>query len=265
MSLKLKRWDPSVVQGDKTILVIGKRGSGKSVAVADLMYNQRKCIPAAVVFSGTEESNGYFGQYIPKEYLYSEYDTNTVNKIVERQKSLIKQKRPSPTMLILDDVAYDKGFFKDKLFRYIMLNGRHVKLFTIVTQQYSLDTPPYARSNFDYVICFRDPILSNRERLYKQFFGIFPNFNAFQDVFAACTENFECLVIDQTARSNKIEDCVFWWKAKLRPPFRFGSDAYWSAAKAIKAKPKPKPSTDEANKKKPPLKKRPTVQVKKIL
>ena len=42
-----------------------------------------------------------------------------------------------------------------------------------------------------------------------------------------CTENYECLVLDNTSRSNKIEDTVFWYKAKERKEFKMGSPALW--------------------------------------
>jgi hypothetical protein len=43
-----------------------------------------------------------------------------------------------------------------------------------------------------------------------------------------CTENFECLVIDNTSRSNKLEDQVFWYKAADHPPFRLCDQSLWS-------------------------------------
>ena len=44
----------------------------------------------------------------------------------------------------------------------------------------------------------------------------------FCKVMDACTENYECLVLDNTVKSNKIQDCVFWYKASLRKNFRVG-------------------------------------------
>jgi hypothetical protein len=35
------------------------------------------------------------------------------------------------------------------------------------------------------------------------------------------------LVLDNTSKSNKIEDVVFWYKAKLGHKFRMGSPALW--------------------------------------
>lgn len=51
----------------------------------------------------------------------------------------------------------------------------------------------------------------------------------FSKVMDACTENYECLVLDNTVRSNKIQDCVFWYKATLRKNFRVGGPELWAA------------------------------------
>ena len=42
-----------------------------------------------------------------------------------------------------------------------------------------------------------------------------------------CTENFECLVIDNTCKSNKIEDMCMWYKGDAHPPFKMGSSVFW--------------------------------------
>jgi len=49
----------------------------------------------------------------------------------------------------------------------------------------------------------------------------------FNQVMTSCTENFECLVLDNTSRSNKIEDCVFWYKAEIHPDFKIGAPEFW--------------------------------------
>jgi len=49
----------------------------------------------------------------------------------------------------------------------------------------------------------------------------------------ACTENYECIVLDNTSKSNRIEDCVFWYKATLRKNFKVGAPEYWQAHKKM--------------------------------
>lgn len=120
-------------------------------------------------------------------------------------------------------------FLKDPCIRQCFMNGRHWKIFFMLTMQYCMDLPPALRANVDYVFLLRENILQNREKLYKSFFGIFPSFDMFNKVMDACTENYECLVLDNTVRSNKIQDCVFWYKASVRKNFKVGGEDLWAA------------------------------------
>ena len=45
-----------------------------------------------------------------------------------------------------------------------------------------------------------------------------------------CTENFECLVINNNAKSNKLEEQVFWYKAESHQDFKLGADILWQQA-----------------------------------
>ena len=59
---------------------------------------------------------------------------------------------------------------------------------------------------------------------------MFPKFEMFCQVMDQCTENYECLVINNNAKSNKLCDQVFWYKAEQRPEFKIGADSYWTYA-----------------------------------
>ena len=43
----------------------------------------------------------------------------------------------------------------------------------------------------------------------------------------ACTENFECLVIHNGAKSNKLEDQVYWYKADDHEDFKVCCPEAW--------------------------------------
>ena len=47
------------------------------------------------------------------------------------------------------------------------------------------------------------------------------------------TENYECLVINNNAKSNKINDQIFWYKAVERPDFKLGSKEFWEISKNL--------------------------------
>ena len=129
--------------------------------------------------------------------------------------------------LILDDCLYDNSWQKDKNVRSCFMNGRHYKLMFILTMQFALGIPPNLRTNIDYVFILRENIWSNRKRLYDHYAGMFPTFEMFCETMDQCTENYECLVIDNTSKSNKIEDQVYWYRADKTPTFRIGAAPFW--------------------------------------
>ena len=129
--------------------------------------------------------------------------------------------------LILDDCLYDNTLARDKYMRSVFMNGRHYKLLFLLTMQYALGIPPNLRTNIDFVFILRENYVSNRKRLYEHYAGMFPTFEMFCQVMDQCTENYECLVINNNAKSNKLSDQVFWYKAEQRPDFKIGGEAYW--------------------------------------
>ncbi len=231
MNLQLKRFDPTKIGSDKVCLFIGKRGTGKSTLVTDIMYHKRN-IPSGVVMSATEDGNHYYKQYVPDLFIYGSYNKETIENIIERQKHNINTYgNTHPVFILMDDCMYDKSCMKDECIRQLFMNGRHWKIFFLLTTQYCMDLPPGLRANIDYVFVLRENVIQNREKLWKSFFGVFPTFNMFQQVMDACTENYECLVIDNTSKSNKLNECVYYYKSAIRPPFKIGSQSMWEAHK----------------------------------
>lgn len=226
MSLQLKRFDPSKISDDKVCVFIGKRGTGKSTLLTDILYHKRH-IPAGIVMSATEDGNHHFKQFVPDLFIHGDYNRDAIEKVLERQKKNVTLGKGAPAFMLLDDCMYDKSFLRDICIRQCFMNGRHWKIFFMMTTQYVMDMTPMIRANTDYVFVLRDNVKQNRENLYKCFFGVFPTFDMFNQVMDACTENYECLVLDNTSKSNKITDCVFWYKAPIRKNFRVGAPIFW--------------------------------------
>ena len=154
---------------------------------------------------------------------------------MKRQKLMIEKKKENQEMdprafLILDDCLYDNTWVKDKNVRSLFMNGRHFKILFMITMQYALGIPPNLRTNIDYVFILRENYVSNRKKLYDHYAGMFPNFQMFCQIMDQCTENYECLVINNNAKSNRLTDQVFWYKADPRPDFHIGSPEYWRFA-----------------------------------
>lgn len=247
MTLELKRFDmknisfkPNENKGP-VIVLIGRRDTGKSFLVRDLLYYQQE-IPLGTVISGTEEGNGFYGKHVPKLFIHNEYNTVIIENILKRQKQVLKQmnkdiemyKRSTidpRTFVILDDCLYDASWSKDKMMRLLFMNGRHWKVMLIITMQYPLGIPPNLRTNIDYVFILREPYIANRKRIYENYAGMFPTFESFCQVMDQCTENYECLVINNNSKSNKLQDQIFWYKADAHGDFKLGSKEFWEISK----------------------------------
>ena len=238
MKLELKKFDITKLRDDSVVIFLGARNTGKSTALfCALKYHTT--IPVGVVISGTESANHSFERVVPKMLIYDEFSSDIIKSFMDRQRKVVDQandekKRYGRTdidpraFLILDDCLYDsKQWVNDTNIRYIFMNGRHYKIFLLITMQYPLGIPPSLRANVDYVFIMRNNMVKDREKIYQQYAGMFPNFQVFNTIMDQCTENYECLVIDKKSQSNKLEDQVFWWKADLDVNYRLCSPEIW--------------------------------------
>jgi hypothetical protein len=249
MTLELKKFDmrnisfrPNENKGPVCVL-IGRRDTGKSFLVRDLLYYHQD-IPIGTVISGTEASNGFYGELVPKLFIHDEYNTAIIENILKRQKAVIKEMKKEietykrttidpRTFVILDDCLYDSSWAKDKMMRLLFMNGRHWKLMLLITMQYPLGVPPNLRTNIDYVFILREPYITNRRRIWENYAGMFPTFESFCQVMDQCTEHYECLVIDNNSKSNKLHDQIFWYKAENHGAFKLGSKEFWDLSKDL--------------------------------
>jgi hypothetical protein len=249
MTLELKKFDMKTISfrpdenKGPVIVLIGRRDTGKSFLVRDLLYYHQD-IPIGTVISGTEAGNGFYAEHVPKLFIHDEYNSAIIENILKRQRTVLKQIKKEielyrkssidpRSFVILDDCLFDNSWTKDKMMRLLFMNGRHWKIMLVITMQYPLGIPPNLRTNIDYVFILREPYISNRKRIYENYAGMFPTFESFCQVMDQCTENFECLVINNNAKSNKLNDQIFWYKAEHQKNFKLGSKEFWELSKTI--------------------------------
>lgn len=242
MKLRLRKFDISKVRDDSVIIMLGKRNTGKSFLCKDLL-SYHTGFPAGVVISGTESSNQFYSEIFPPIFIYDEYRPDIVANIVRRQKKVVRStaasSRPGAPpvdprlVFIMDDCLYDDSWVRDVNIRSIFMNGRHMKIMFIFTMQYPLGVPPVLRANIDYVFILREQIVGNRRRIYENYCGMLPTFDIFCTVLDNTTENYECLVVDNTSKSNKIEDQLFFYKASEAPSFTIGSRQLWEQSNRL--------------------------------
>ena len=133
MSLEMRKFNmreitfkPNENKGP-VVVMIGRRDTGKSFLVRDLLYYHQD-IPIGTVISGTEAGNGFYSQHVPRLFIHDEYNTVLIENILRRQKTVLKQMNKEIEMykktsidprafVILDDCLYDQGWTRDKMMR----------------------------------------------------------------------------------------------------------------------------------------------------
>jgi hypothetical protein len=139
MTLELKRFSmreitfkPDENKGP-VIVMIGRRDTGKSFLVRDLLFYHQD-IPIGTVISGTEAVNGFYAAHVPKLFIHEEYNTVLIENILRRQTAVLKQVNKEVlqyrrstidprAFVILDDCLYDNTWARDKLMRLLFMNG----------------------------------------------------------------------------------------------------------------------------------------------
>lgn len=223
------------------IVVIGKKDTGKSFLVRDIMANTKDCFPVGTVISATELMNEFFQHMVPSKLIHDKYKPEIVMNVIKRQMNIKSARNNDKKLrngnssidprafLVLDDCLYEsKSWINEESTRYMFMNGRHIDVMTIITMQYPLGITPNLRTNVDFIFLLRETITKNRRIIYENYAGMFPTFEMFCDFMDQCTEDHHCLVICNNVQSNKLEDQVFWYKASDHPEFRMCNETLWA-------------------------------------
>lgn len=229
---KIKQLDLTSIPPGKVIYVIGKRGSGKSWLTNDLIYTFRG-YPYGLFLNGTPGGAPYIDA-VPSTFMHTNYSPEVLENFYSFVDSKCNERKalglePLPSLIVFDDLSYEKKTLaKDKTFHQIIRNGRNRKITIIYIMHDVTDLQNDMRDQSDYVFAYFNIKKSSKERLYKYFFGQFPDQKTFDHVFTKITGDYTAMVCDCTAISNSIEDTTFYYKAEEPKPFIFGSQNYWN-------------------------------------
>jgi len=177
----LQKFDITKIKDNNVIVILGKRGKGKSFLTKDILYHQN--IQNGVVLSHKSDNN-----------------IEILNNLLEEQ----KKQNSNHTFLVIEDntlLLRNDEFVSEKI-----INGKFLHILTIIELQYFRIMSYNLWKNIDYLFIFNDELIVNRQRIYKSYEGLFGNFETFCSLMDKLGD-YECLVIDQ------IENCVYFYKA----------------------------------------------------
>ncbi len=89
---------------NKSIVLYGSRGSGKSIICKDILYILRNEIPNAIVFNTTELSNCFYSNIVSKPFLYDKVELSVLDNIWKRQEYITEMHKKINNIDILKNI-----------------------------------------------------------------------------------------------------------------------------------------------------------------
>jgi Cdc6-like AAA superfamily ATPase len=206
-TVAIKKFDLNSMVSNPHINIIGKRGSGKSFMITDLLKKKINNNPELekniLIISPTDKRSDFYKTLFPNAEVKYRYTSDLIAEYLNTKDGII----------VLDDcLSSSADIKKDKILCELLFNGRHYKKTVIMAMQFPLGIPPDLRNNFDYVFLFADDFFSNQKRLYDHYAGMFPSFNDFRNVFLKLTTNYGCMTISNKGTKD-ISNKICWYKS----------------------------------------------------
>lgn len=211
--------------------------TGKSTLIKAILYSKKHIFPTGKVHSGTEDSNGFFGEIMPTTFIENGLDLSNLTSIEnfkKRQnysKKYLESRGDYPwSYLIIDDCSSDNKLFKKPIFQELYKNGRHWRMMHLLSLQYSLDIPPPIRVCIDGVFILREANPAMRKKLFENYGSCVDSFADWNDLMDQLTDNYMAMFINNKTTSNSIEDCVSYFKADpnaIPKDWKVGCREYW--------------------------------------
>ncbi len=178
-NIELNEYDLADLPDSPSIVLCGKRRSGKGVLTKDLCYYYfRNKIQNVFLFSPTSEIANNMIDYVPIEFRYKEVDIDVIDRIMKRQEYLIRNdpKGKHNVLIIIDDIIASNDSKQQKILDKLFICARHYRISLIVSYQYvKKDFTPIQRDNVDVIFCFQQNNYTNKEALVYQYLNTTDN------------------------------------------------------------------------------------------
>lgn len=216
-TIKIKNFDINYMCDNPSILVIGKRETGKSTIISNILNNMITAydpIKELLIFSPKERKTRFYQGLYPHAKIFCDYNVNEIKKYLSKRSDKNYLLNNKGCIVFDDSLTPDQYKFADEVTELIY-NARHYNTTLIMTQQLPLLRPDL-RANIDYVFLgnYEDSVC-HRRTLFNYHGGIFPTFELFNKYLSQSTKDYGFMVIHNRVKSLNIEDKIFEFNALL--------------------------------------------------
>lgn len=216
-------------------IIYGKRGAGKTVALTDFVYQNKKCWDEVYLFSQTAFLQKGVYDYVPEEHQFDSFDVDSLNKIISHQLEDVdmKLKNNEQTaikhlLFIFDDVISDERIRHTPAFNQLFTMGRHLRCSALVLTQ-SVGgrdgISKVVRDNVDFVVAFFPYNELDRDAIVERYLSLHHKKIGDMVIKDITIQEFTSIaIVIRKPASRRYEDYVFRWKANPKvPKFMIGS------------------------------------------
>ena len=227
--LRVQKFDLETVKPHRSVLFVGRSGSGKSVCMRDWLRHLAPRFDAAIFFSPTLESANEFRRMVPSSFVWeTPLDLGVINQICSMQRELLTRGKARDLLICADDCGYARGTWRANEVRFLLMNARHLRISFWASMQYAVDLPPDCRCQISYLVCTNENQHQYKKKLWNMFFGCVEKYALFDTTFSQITRDWRVAVLDQTDPSAELKQALFWYKADPSgPSFRIGKPVFW--------------------------------------
>lgn len=217
--IELRKFDPTLIQKfpDASIMYYGKRRTGKSTCLMNILWVMHKFFPGGgVVISATEKFNHAFAKHFHKEMIYDGWDP-LLNQLLYERQQVVPKKHPFwRQVCVIDDMAADEDTRDNPDLNKFAMNGRHLGIQIHVTTQWPTAIAPRVRGNADFAFIFAESNIMGRKALWESYGGgmDFKHWCAVMDKYTDTSKHM-CIVKDTTNVTNNPEDSLYWFVADV--------------------------------------------------
>ena len=233
------------IQVGNIIYLIGKKGTGKTTALLNILYHIRHLFWGGYAFVGTTTTAEQLSAHLPTKVIVEGFSKMKLDEIYAKISKLVKEYtkegydlRKHHFVVILDDVCWDKKIMNLPVMRKFHMNCRHIGVTLIVCAQYMMDLGPSLRNQIDYCIFGKNVVDKEIEKIRENYVPLFDKSrkNEFLKIFKALNVTGRMMVVDTATgnRSTDIQEVIKYFKTtKEVPSFTFGAHEFWAQAMRI--------------------------------
>lgn len=219
-------FDPLTMPHNFSMAIYGRRRSGKTIVLKDILSKIKKWFDSAYLFSETIDDQPLLYNFIPKENRFNSFDQEKIRKIYTKQQGYIRQemdKNPKVDksklkhiLFIFDDCINAVDFRSSEILNKIHVSGRHTNCASIILSQEvggKNGINKVQRTNEDIIISFFQKADYDRELIISQYLSIVDKKIGNEIYRSLTSKDFHCIVIENYKTTQKYEEFVHWYLA----------------------------------------------------